>query len=104
MLARMGTGIFADAAGAVRRVAARPARTCLPLDKNVAIYDHAYRTFAALYPALKDAFRALRALAMTTWSPIIGADVSRPPWGHNDSGHPASMRLSLVERLAVGLR
>jgi len=64
MLAGIGAGVFADARDAVRRVAARPARTYTPSDAHAVTYDRAFLTYTALYPALKDSFRSLRSLGL----------------------------------------
>jgi hypothetical protein len=62
LLAGIGAGIFDDGRDAVRRVAARPARTYMPSGEHAATYDRASRTYVALYPVLRDSFQVFRTL------------------------------------------
>jgi len=58
LLAGVGTGLFKDVNEAVQQTVQVVERT-LPISENVGNYSARYVTYRALYPALKDIFRAL---------------------------------------------
>jgi xylulokinase len=55
LLAGVGAGVYLDARAACRRTVRWRETVVYPIPENVALYDAAYDTYCALYPALKTA-------------------------------------------------
>jgi xylulokinase len=59
MLAGVGVGVFPSAETAIGRVVRWHEDTVMPEPSRVALYEHQYRLYSSLYPALRTTTHAL---------------------------------------------